>query len=396
MNQAIIFSNYIKKSNTNDPCLVIIYLKICKICNNEHIKELYSNMAKNIYTYYAIPQLLSEVNWYNEKIFDYDLNVLFKTQIYYLNHNKNNNNIPGRLQYNINDQLNFRYEILGEIGKGAYSNVFKCYDHKRNFNVAVKCVRNDIKFKHSGNKEINLLKKINCNFICNFINYFNYNNKTCIVFNLYNNNLYVELKNRNFKPFSVEVVKKYTYQMINALCYLKDIQLIHCDIKPENTVIVNFNEEQEDMEIKLIDIGSAQTSKEVYSSYIQSRYYRSPEIIMHRGFDYNADLWSLGCNIYELSTGKPLFPSKNETNLIYDIYKVIGYPTNEFLSKCNRKSILFNQITTSNNIIKYSNFQTIKDLDDDLYDLLTRILKWDNRISYKDFIEHKYFKSLEI
>ena len=48
VNKSIIFSNNIKNSNPNDPCLVIIYLKICKICNNEHIKELYSNMAKNI------------------------------------------------------------------------------------------------------------------------------------------------------------------------------------------------------------------------------------------------------------------------------------------------------------------------------------------------------------
>lgn len=49
-------------------------------------------------------------------------------------------------------------------------------------------------------------------------------------------------------------------------------------------------------------------------TYIQSRFYRSPEVLLGRTYGYQIDMWSLGCLLVELHTGYPLFNGKNEND----------------------------------------------------------------------------------
>lgn len=66
--------------------------------------------------------------------------------------------------------------------------------------------------------------------------------------------------------------------------------VIHCDLKPENILLVNPKRS----EIKIIDFGSScQLGEKIYS-YIQSRFYRSPEVLLGLQYDMNIDMWSLG------------------------------------------------------------------------------------------------------
>jgi serine/threonine protein kinase len=47
-------------------------------------------------------------------------------------------------------------------------------------------------------------------------------------------------------------------------------------------------------------------------TYVQSRFYRAPEVILRIPYNTKVDMWSLGCIVAELFTGEPLFPGKNE------------------------------------------------------------------------------------
>ena len=68
------------------------------------------------------------------------------------------------------------------------------------------------------------------------------------------------------------------------------LDLIHCDLKPENILIKSYSR----CEIKVIDFGSSCFTKDHLSSYVQSRSYRAPEVILGLPYDQKIDIWSLG------------------------------------------------------------------------------------------------------
>lgn len=84
--------------------------------------------------------------------------------------------------------------------------------------------------------------------------------------------------------------------------------MIHCDLKPENILCVD----PICRKLKIVDFGSGCFRDEQIYTYVQSRFYRSPEVIMRIKYTEKVDIWSLGCILAELYTGEPLFPGNNE------------------------------------------------------------------------------------
>lgn len=71
--------------------------------------------------------------------------------------------------------------------------------------------------------------------------------------------------------------------------------------------------EMKHFKVKIVDMGNACYTYKKFSSLIQTRNYRSPEVIIRSKYDETADIWSLGCTIFELVTGRLLFrPKKTE------------------------------------------------------------------------------------
>jgi dual specificity tyrosine-phosphorylation-regulated kinase 2/3/4 len=97
---------------------------------------------------------------------------------------------------------------------------------------------------------------------------------------------------------------------------------VHCDLKPENILLRNKNKSG----IKVIDFGSSCFENEKIYTYIQSRFYRAPEIILGLSYSMAIDMWSLGCIICELYTGYPIFPGENEAEQIACMMEVKGPP----------------------------------------------------------------------
>jgi serine/threonine protein kinase len=119
------------------------------------------------------------------------------------------------------------------------------------------------------------------------------------------------LRKTQFKGMHVEIVRKITIQLMTALAFLKGLKIIHGDIKPENIVLKEYNKTGtlfHDVGIKLIDFGTSIFKTDKHFDYLMSRYYRAPEIILGSRYDEKIDMWSAGCVLAEMYTGKPLFP----------------------------------------------------------------------------------------
>lgn len=81
--------------------------------------------------------------------------------------------------------------------------------------------------------------------------------------------------------------------------------------------------------LKLADFGTSCFDGQQLYTYLQSRYYRSPEIILRRPYSYPIDMWSLACVLYELKTGEPLFPASEDVEQLLYFMSAIGAPSAE-------------------------------------------------------------------
>lgn len=137
----------------------------------------------------------------------------------------------------------------------------------------------------------------------------------------------------------IKAVRSYTQQLFLALKLLKKTGILHADIKPDN-ILVNDN----NLVLKLCDFGSAsQISDNEITPYLVSRFYRAPEIILGMQYDYCIDMWSTGCTIYELYTGKILFSGKSNNQMLKFFMDLKGKFPNKVVRKGQFKDQHFDQ-----------------------------------------------------
>jgi len=250
-----------------------------------------------------------------------------------------------------NDELiNETYQVIKQIGCGAFSKVYKVINLKNNKYYALKQLKKEKKYVKYGLIELEILKDIQDeakeNYCCNLKLNFDYQGHICMIFNLYGINLYNYLISRKFKGLSLRKIKYISNQLLVGLDFLKKKGIIHCDLKPENIVF-----EKNTYDLKIIDFGSSSYQNQKIYTYIQSRYYRAPEVVLGYNNTTAMDMWSFGCIIYELFTGKPLFKAHHCSELIVLITELLGIPDNY---------ILTNSIMTNEHFIKYKSIIPFK------------------------------------
>ena len=118
---------------------------------------------------------------------------------------------------------------------------------------------------------------------------------------------------------------------------MKEHNIIHCDMKPENILLRKSNKSG----IKVIDFGSGTFEAEQFYTYIQSRFYRAPEIMLGIKYSPAIDMWSLGCILYELYVGFPIFAGEDEKEQIKCIMEVKGVPPRSLIVVASRKKVFF-------------------------------------------------------
>ncbi|KAG9394396.1 Protein kinase domain [Carpediemonas membranifera] len=326
------------------------------------------------------------------------------------------------------DIFDNRYRVTGFIGKGSFGLVVKCFDMVAEEHVAVKVIKNRRPFRHQGSIEIKLLSFLNkrdpddqfC--ILRLKRSFEWKNHICIVQELLSYNLYDLLRHTQFRGVSLNLVKKFGHQILCSLLFLAmpEIDIVHCDLKPENILLRNHRRST----VKLIDFGSSCRRTERVFSYIQSRFYRSPEVLVnHSNITQAVDMWSLACILVELHTGKPLFPGKNEFDQVRKIVEVLGLPPASMLQAAPQAKVskFFNALPDGTFQLKGSQAQkfplpakTVRVLLEShepnsafmspnhkeecamLVDLVGRMLEYDPkyRITPSEALDHDFFKSL--
>lgn len=158
-----------------------------------------------------------------------------------------------------------------------------------------------------------------------------------ITFEMLSINLYEFIKMNNFQGFSLNLIKRFAIQILIALFFMKEHNIVHCDMKPENILLRKINKSG----IKIIDFGSGCFENEKIYTYIQSRFYRAPEIVLGIPYTTAIDMWSYGCILYELFVGYPLFPGEDEKEHMAMIMEVKGVPPRSVLARATRRKVFF-------------------------------------------------------
>ncbi|XP_025967397.2 homeodomain-interacting protein kinase 3 isoform X1 [Dromaius novaehollandiae] len=237
------------------------------------------------------------------------------------------------------------YEVLDFLGRGTFGQVVKCWKRGTNEIVAIKILKNHPSYARQGQIEVSILARLSTenadefNFVRAY-ECFQHRNHTCLVFEMLEQNLYDFLKQNKFSPLQLKVIRPILQQVATALKKLKSLGLIHADLKPENIMLVD--PVRQPYRVKVIDFGSAShVSKTICSTYLQSRYYRAPEIILGLPFCEAIDMWSLGCVIAELFLGWPLYPGALEYDQIRYISQTQGLPGEQLLSMGTKTARFF-------------------------------------------------------
>ena len=173
--------------------------------------------------------------------------------------------------------------------------------------VALKIIRNKKRFHHQALVEVKVLKHLkdkdpngNSNII-HLKDYFYFRNHLCITFNLLSMNLYEFIKNNNFQGVSLGLIRRFAIQILASLRFMRKLRIIHV-IWPENILLKQSNKSG----IKGIDLGSSCFVDERVYTYIQSRFYRSPEVILGLPYGTPIDM-EFWLYFIELYTGYPIF-----------------------------------------------------------------------------------------
>ncbi|XP_008318437.1 homeodomain-interacting protein kinase 1 isoform X2 [Cynoglossus semilaevis] len=251
------------------------------------------------------------------------------------------------VQHEILCSVSCSYEVLEFLGRGTFGQVAKCWKRGTNEIVAIKILKNHPSYARQGQIEVGILNRLSAenadeyNFVRSY-ECFQHKGHTCLVFEMLEQNLYDFLKHSKFSPLPLRHIRPILQQVATALMKLKSLGLIHADLKPENIMLVDPL--RQPYRVKVIDFGSAShVSKAVCSTYLQSRYYRAPEIILGLPFCEAIDMWSLGCVIAELFLGWPLYPGASEYDQIRYISQTQGLPAEYLLSAGTKTNRFFNR-----------------------------------------------------
>ena len=155
----------------------------------------------------------------------------------------------------------------------------------------------------------------------------------CLVFELLSHSLYDVLRATSFRGVSLALVRKFSFQILHALSYLKSHGVVHLDLKPENVLLCSTDRSR----VKLVDFGSSRwvNEKEETNLYAQSRFYRAAEVLLGLPCGCPADVWSLGCIMVELHGGKPLFPGRDERHQLAKIAETLGAVPEDMFAKAS-------------------------------------------------------------
>jgi len=372
--------------------------------NNIYLTNINKNNVKlpNIFT--------NEMNIFSKKVLNYDSNShsdLLSNRSTVIN--SKNKFITKKTEseiLSIFKNFNCQIKFGKKIGQGTFGKVYIGYIDRNK--VAIKQIYLDNRYE---NREIDILKIISIDNHPNIIKILgvytsNKNNK--IISNIIMEYMPCTLRTIITKLSNLELrmntenIQNYMFQLARSLNYLHEKNILHRDLKPEN-ILINCDTK----ELKLADFGC---SKEIINknkkntTYIVSRFYRAPELILDRNlYNNKIDIWSYGCILVEIALGFTLFVGNDNVEMLVEIIKILGTITNNDIKsmKTDIDEISNFQFPLKepkpwDNIlnIKYKNKIINVSYGDEFNDLVSKILIWkpNNRLDGFSIMQHKFFE----
>ncbi|KAG1685886.1 hypothetical protein DVH05_007156 [Phytophthora capsici] len=245
----------------------------------------------------------------------------------------------------IGEVLNGKYRVLGAVGKGVFSTVLRCQCitplNTANGSldvVAVKLIRNNDVMRDAAQTELKLLNELgerdsrDKKHCIRLLDSFTHRNHVAMVFEPMQMNVREAMKKFGGKGgISIQAVRVFSKHLLIALNHLETCGVIHADIKPDNMLL-----DEKQTTIKLCDFGSAfkaDDGKQDPTPYLVSRFYRAPEIVLGLAYDKAVDMWSVGCCLYEMFTGKVMFPGSTNNEMLKFFMELKGKIPNKLIKK---------------------------------------------------------------
>ncbi|OAD01748.1 Ets transcription factor, partial [Mucor lusitanicus CBS 277.49] len=301
-----------------------------------------------------------------------------------------------------------RYEILDLMGQGTFGQVVMCKTLQTGELVAIKVIKNQFSYHAQGEKEVAILRQLKSrpddrDRFLQLRHSFLFRGHLCAVFELLSISLHKVLSQRPGKPnLAIKDIQKISFNILETLALLKEMRIIHTDLKPDNILLKRFDDIHN---VKLIDYGSAMMEHGELNYCIQTAFYRSPEVILQAGITCAIDMWSFGCFVAELYTGRPLFPSGNEATLLHMMTTSLQcLPPDDMLLMGNKSSNFFDIKNAHNSqtrlkALKHSTHTPPCHVEitdkENLYDFLKHILVFDPRTRFTpaQALQHPFITS---
>nr|XP_030725477.1 cyclin-dependent kinase-like 3 isoform X3 [Globicephala melas] len=261
------------------------------------------------------------------------------------------------------------YETLGKVGEGSYGTVMKC--------------------KHKDTGQIVAIKQFRHENLVNLIEVFRQKKKIHLVFEFIDHTVLDELQHY-CHGLESKRLRKYLFQILRAIEYLHNNNIIHRDIKPENILVSQSGI------TKLCDFGFARTLAapgDIYTDYVATRWYRAPELVLKdTSYGKPVDIWALGCMIIEMATGNPYLPSSSDLDLLHKIVLKVGNLTPHLQNIFSKNPIFAGVVLPQVQHPKNARKKYPK-LNGLLADIVHACLQIDpaERISSTDLLHHEYF-----
>lgn len=289
-----------------------------------------------------------------------------------------------------------KYRILGKKGEGTFSEVLKVQDIQDGTYFACKKMKQRYESIDQVNnlREIQAMRRLNPHGNVVDLKDIVFDKKTgtlALICELMDMNLYEMIRGRrHYLPEAK--VKNYMYQLCKSIDHMHRNGIFHRDVKPENILI-------KDDVVKLADFGSCRSvySKQPYTEYISTRWYRAPECLLTDGYyTYKMDMWSVGCVFFEVLSLHPLFPGSNEVDQIAKIHDVLGTPSSSILKKLQNKSRSMNFNFPTKTGTGISKLLPHDHVSQECIELIELMCTYDpdERITAKQALRHPYFKQL--